>query len=115
MSMTYRLTSPLATGRGINRRKLLRKPANSVTAPLPDRQPCMPNRFNRLVMVLIAVTACAAPPEVSKPRSQMSQRERDSALAESGLPGSQVVRKAMNMSDAQNKRAAAYDSASQQN
>jgi hypothetical protein len=75
----------------------------------------MRDRFDWPVLVLIAVTACAAPPEVSKPRSEMSQRERDSVLAESGLPGSQVVRKAMSMSDAQTKRAAAYDSASQQN
>jgi hypothetical protein len=40
----------------------------------------------------------------------MTQRERDSAIGASRLPGSGVVRKGMNMADAQAKRAAALDS-----
>jgi hypothetical protein len=52
---------------------------------------------------------------MSKPRDQMTQREKDSILAESHLPGSGVVKKAMSVSDAQKRRAAAYDSAAAQN
>jgi hypothetical protein len=72
----------------------------------------------RKLLELIALTVlwgCGAPSGVSKPRDQMSQREKDSILAESKLPGSAVVRKAISVSDAQEKRAAAYDSASGQN
>ncbi|MDO8501314.1 MAG: hypothetical protein Q7S20_05690 [Gemmatimonadaceae bacterium] len=61
----------------------------------------------------VLLTACAAPAKVDKPREQMTQRERDSTVAASGLPGSGVVRKALSMSDAETKRAALYDSAGQ--
>jgi hypothetical protein len=41
----------------------------------------------------------------------MTQRERDSTIAISGLPGAGVVKKGMNMADAGAKRAAMIDSA----
>jgi hypothetical protein len=66
-------------------------------------------------IALSALWSCGAPSGVSKLRDQMSQREKDSILAESKLPGSGVVRKAMSVSDAQQRRAAVYDSASAQN
>ena len=62
-----------------------------------------------------AMTACAEPPVIEKPRSQMSQRERDSTIAASGLPGSGVVKKGMNMADREAKRAAMLDSLGSEN
>lgn len=67
-----------------------------------------------LAPALLAVSACAAPPaNVDKPRDQMTQREKDSVLAVSKFVGSGVVKKALSVSDAQEKRAALYDSADQ--
>jgi hypothetical protein len=43
----------------------------------------------------------------------MTQRERDSTIAESGLVGAGVVGRALSVSDAEAKRTAQLDSASQ--
>lgn len=40
----------------------------------------------------------------------MSRRERDSVIAESGLPGSGVVKKGMHIADVEARRAAMLDS-----
>jgi hypothetical protein len=61
-----------------------------------------------------SLAACAEEPKFTKARSEMTQRERDSTIAASGLPGSGVVRKAITISDAEAKRAAEYDSAAAQ-
>ena len=67
-----------------------------------------------LVPLVLAAAACAAPPaSVDKPRDQMSQREKDSVLAVSKFVGSGVVKKALSVSDAQDKRSAMYDSVGQ--
>ena len=66
-----------------------------------------------LAMALPGLTACAAPANVDKPREKMSQRERDSTIAESGFIGSGVVKKALSVSAAEEKRAVLYDSAGQ--
>ena len=67
-----------------------------------------------LAPAILAVSACAAPPaSVDKPRDQMTQREKDSVLSVSQFVGSGVVKKALSVSDAQDKRAAMYDSAGQ--
>jgi hypothetical protein len=68
-----------------------------------------------IAAVTVLVTACAAPGKVGKPRDQMSQREKDSAIAESGLPGAGVVKKALKMSDAEARHQAEIDSASNEN
>jgi hypothetical protein len=60
----------------------------------------------------LAVSACAEPPKIDKPREEMSQRERDSTVALSGLPGSQVVKQALDASDAEAARMRELDSAS---
>lgn len=65
--------------------------------------------------MLLIVAGCAEPPKVDKPRSQMTQREKDSVLAASGLPGAHVVKKGMSMADAEARRAAMYDSAGKEN
>lgn len=75
----------------------------------------MKNRIIGIAAVTVLVTACAAPVKVDKPRDQMSQREKDSAIAASGLPGSGVVKKALRMSDQQAREQAALDSASKEN
>ena len=63
-----------------------------------------------------ALSACAAePPPIAKRRSEMSQRERDSTIAASGLPGSSIVKKGMSMADREAKRAAALDSIGSEN
>lgn len=63
-----------------------------------------------LFVILPVFMACAAPAKVDKPRSQMTQRERDSTIAASGLPGSGVVKKGMHLADIEAKRAAMLDS-----
>ena len=73
----------------------------------------MPRPSMWLPSLAVVLTACAAEPDIEKPRSEMTQRERDSTIAISGLPGSGVVKKAMNIADAEARRAAAYDSASE--
>ena len=63
-----------------------------------------------LAAAILLCTACAEPPKVDKPRSAMSQRERDSTIAASGLPGSGVVKKGMHIADVEAQRAAMLDS-----
>ena len=62
------------------------------------------------ILILSVLTACAEPPKLDKPRSQMSQRERDSTIAASGLPGAGVVKKGMSIADAESRRQAMFDS-----
>ena len=63
-----------------------------------------------LVAVVMLLSACAEPPKIDKPRSQMSQRERDSTIAASRLPGAGVVKKGMSIADKEAKRSAMIDS-----
>lgn len=64
---------------------------------------------------LTLLAACAEPSRVDKPRSQMSQRERDSTIAASGLPGSGVVKKGLSIADREAKRQAMLDSVGTEN
>ncbi|MEO8193736.1 MAG: hypothetical protein ABI681_07785 [Gemmatimonadales bacterium] len=75
----------------------------------------MRHRLRWIAPILVALAACAEPPNVGKPRDQMGQRERDSTIAASSLPGSGVVRKGLDMSDVGEKRAAMFDSAGAEN
>ena len=62
------------------------------------------------LLCAIALTACSkaeSPPAETKTKAQ-----RDSALANSGLPGAQGVAKAMKAADSAKARQAALDSAS---
>jgi hypothetical protein len=72
-------------------------------------------KFSIRVVLATAFLAagCAAPAKVDKPREQMTQRERDSTIAESGLVGAGVVGRALSVSDAEAQRTAQLDSASQ--
>lgn len=73
----------------------------------------MPRQLRYLAPLLIMVAACSDPPKGFKPRDQMSQREKDSILGESVLPGAPVVRRALKASDIGAARNSAIDSASQ--
>lgn len=73
----------------------------------------MPRPSMWLPSLAVLLAACATEPEIQKPRSEMTQRERDSTIAASGLPGSGVVKRAMSIADAEARRAAAFDSASE--
>lgn len=75
----------------------------------------MKTRIFWITALALGVGACAAPAKVDKPRDQMSRREKDSTIAVSGLPGSGVVKKAMNMADQEAARQAAFSAASKEN
>jgi hypothetical protein len=70
-------------------------------------------RLITLLAVVTVLTACDNKPANFKPRDQMSQREKDSVLGASSLPGAPVVSRALGASDVSAARAAALDSASQ--
>lgn len=54
-----------------------------------------------VVLGLIVVTACGggAKPDAHAHQDTLTQRQRDSALARSGIPGSNAVGKAMRAAD----------------
>jgi hypothetical protein len=73
-------------------------------------------RNSRLFAVFLTLVAgCAEPSKVEKPRSEMSQREKDSALSVSGLPGAGVVKKGLSIADAEARRQAMFDSVGKDN
>jgi hypothetical protein len=63
-----------------------------------------------LIPSALVLAACAEEPKFDKPRSLMTRREKDSVIAASGLPGSGVVKKGMQIADGQAQRAAMMDS-----
>jgi hypothetical protein len=63
------------------------------------------------MIAVLALASCAKPvPKMEKTRDQMTAREREETIANSGLPGSGVVKKALSISDAENRRLAEMDS-----
>ena len=58
-----------------------------------------------IALGMLALSACAQS-EIEKPYAERTQRERDSVMANSRLPGAPLVKKAMALSDAQTKRMA---------
>jgi hypothetical protein len=71
--------------------------------------------FVRVALIALGASGCAAPAKFDKARDQMTERERDSTIAASGLPGSGVVKKAMSISDAENRHTAVQESVSDGN
>lgn len=63
----------------------------------------------------VLLAACSDKAADFKPRNQMSQREKDSILGASSLPGAPVVRRALGAADVSAARQAAIDSSSQDN
>ena len=72
----------------------------------------MPLRRPLLLIVATLLAGCASKPE-GNDRDTMTQRQKDSVLGQSGLPGAQGVTKAMRAADSVKARQAALDSASQ--
>jgi hypothetical protein len=68
---------------------------------------------HRIVAVAfaLAVSACASKSEGNR-RDTMTQRQKDSTLAQTGLPGAQGVAKALAAADSAKARQARIDSAS---
>jgi hypothetical protein len=63
---------------------------------------------------LLLVAGCGSPSPQAGTDSATTQRQRDSAVANSGLPGSQGVRGAMQLQDSQASRNAQLDSLANQ-
>ena len=70
-------------------------------------------RRSGLVLLAILYSACAAPETAANNRDTMTQRQKDSVLAQSSLPGAQGVGMALKTSDSVKARQAQLDSASQ--
>jgi hypothetical protein len=65
--------------------------------------------MKRLLLVLVVV-GCSAGDTAVNDRDTMSQRQRDSVLAQSGIPGAAGVGKALNAADSVRARNAQLDS-----
>lgn len=63
-----------------------------------------------LLGALLLMTACAGGDTPANNRDTMTQRQRDSVLAQSGLPGAQGVGRALSASDSVRARNAQLDS-----
>jgi hypothetical protein len=66
-----------------------------------------------ILPLFLLLTACSSGENDSNRRDKMSQRERDSVLAESGIPGAKVVGRALTASDSETSHTSMVDSASQ--
>jgi hypothetical protein len=65
---------------------------------------------NRWLFLLPALALLACSTEPPADRADMTQRQRDSTIAESRLPGAPAVGRALDAADAAAARAAAADS-----
>lgn len=65
--------------------------------------------MKRLLLVLVLV-GCSANDTAMNDRDTMSQRQRDSVLAQSGIPGAAGVGKALSAADSVRARNAQLDS-----
>jgi hypothetical protein len=61
-------------------------------------------------VVLVVAAACSSPDSQANNRDTMTQRQRDSVLAQSGLPGARGVGKALSAADSVRARNAQLDS-----
>jgi hypothetical protein len=67
--------------------------------------------MRRLVLVALITVGCASNDTAANDRDTMTQRQRDSVLAQSGLPGAKGVGKALSAADSIRARNARLDSA----
>jgi len=72
----------------------------------------MSRRFYFVALSLAVVLAGCASDTGGNRRDTMTQRQKDSVLAQTGLPGAQGIAKALAASDSQKARQARIDSAS---
>lgn len=68
-------------------------------------------RQTAILIALLAATACSSSSGGNN-RDTMTQRQKDSVLGQSGLPGAQGVSKALRASDSAKAHQAQVDSAS---
>ena len=66
--------------------------------------------MKRLVLLVLIPVGCARDETAANDRDTMTQRQRDSVLAQSGLPGAAGVRKALSAADSVRARNAQLDS-----
>lgn len=66
--------------------------------------------MKKLALLFTALVATACGPTDTAARDSMTQRERDSVLAQSGLPGARGVGKALTAADSVRARNAQLDS-----
>ena len=67
-------------------------------------------RIRVVLAVVLLTTACAGSETPANNRDTMTQRQRDSVLAQSRLPGAQGVGRALSASDSVRARNAQLDS-----
>lgn len=72
-------------------------------------------RNSLLLVAALSLTACAEPSKVKKSRDQMTEREKQEAVANSVLPGAGVVKRGLAMADAENRHSAEIDSVANEN
>jgi len=63
-------------------------------------------------LVIVVLAGCSGKSETEQNQTGLSQRQKDSLVAESDLPGARVVGKALSISDSAAARAARLDSLS---
>ncbi len=63
-------------------------------------------------LVIVILVGCSGKSETEQNQTGLSQRQRDSLVAESDLPGARAVGKALSISDSAAARAARLDSLS---
>lgn len=66
--------------------------------------------MKRLVLAALIAVGCSRSDTVANDRDTMTQRQRDSVLAQSGLPGAKGVGKALSAADSIRARNAQLDS-----
>ncbi|MFN2635696.1 MAG: hypothetical protein ABR585_01530 [Gemmatimonadaceae bacterium] len=70
--------------------------------------------MNRLIVIALVVVITACAKDDSANTAQRTQREKDSILAHSQIPGAKAVNKAFNTADSARARQARLDSAQQE-
>ncbi len=66
--------------------------------------------MKRLILVTLVIVGCASNDTAANDRDTMTQRQRDSVLAQSGLPGAKGVGTALSAADSIRARNARLDS-----
>jgi hypothetical protein len=66
--------------------------------------------MKRLLLAALIIAGCSRSETAANDRDTMTQRQRDSVLAQSGLPGAKGVGKALSAADSVRARNAQLDS-----
>ena len=66
--------------------------------------------MKRLISIVLIVVGCSSNDTAANDRDTMTQRQRDSVLAQSGIPGAAGVGKALSAADSLRARNARLDS-----